>query len=307
MSLRVLEPGLFSLLVDGGRAASRGYGVSVGGAADRAAFALGNALLGNAADAVALEITLAGPVLQATCPITAVVWGAPFAIRTDIGTIPVGKTFRLAEGEILHLGGAPTQARGYLCVAGGFHTTKVLGSGTALAPLRRAEVLEVGPSALRTRFLREDPLGPPERPGVLRYLPGTHASLFDDARLDEREFKVSPASNRMGIRLQGPAFKPPEQELLSEPVCPGTVQVTRDGQCIILGVDGQTIGGYPRIAQVITADQDRFAQLRPGDRVRFQQVDLQTAEEAARLRRARVAEWVLRLQTAERFAMPVAH
>ena len=89
---------------------------------------------------------------------------------------------------------------------------------------------------------------------------------------------------------------------MSAPVCPGSVQVTRDGQCIVLGVDGQTIGGYPKIGQVIGADLDKLGQLRPGDRIAFQRVDLAEAERLYRARQAELAEWLLRLQVAESFA-----
>ena len=81
----------------------------------------------------------------------------------------------------------------------------------------------------------------------------------------------------MGLRLSGPPLRLPARELVSEPVCPGTVQVTKDGRCIVLGVDGQTIGGYPKIAQVIRADLDRLGQIRPGDMVFFEQIDVAEA------------------------------
>jgi allophanate hydrolase subunit 2 len=84
--------------------------------------------------------------------------------------------------------------------------------------------------------------------------------------------------------------------MVSEPVCPGAVQVTRDGQCIILGVDGQTIGGYPKIAQVIAADLDRLGQLRPGEVIRFERVGLAEAEQLYHDRQKALREWVTRLQ-----------
>src|SRR5437899_4882564 len=105
----------------------------------------------------------------------------------------------------------------------------------------------------------------------------------------------------MRLRLAGAALVRPVRELLSEPVAPGTVQVVNDGQCIVLGVDGQTIGGYPKVAQVIAADLDRLGQLRPGQTVRFERVDLEVAEELFRRREAALHEWVTRLQTAEWF------
>jgi antagonist of KipI len=87
----------------------------------------------------------------------------------------------------------------------------------------------------------------------------------------------------------------PGRELLSEPVAPGAVQVTSDGQCIILGVDGQTIGGYPKIAHVISADLDKLAQLRPGDAIHFERVSLDEAERLYQSKQEELREWLARL------------
>src|SRR5205814_1496389 len=95
-------------------------------------------------------------------------------------------------------------------------------------------------------------------------------------------FTVAPASNRMGLRLQSKPLAIPAREMISEAVCPGTVQVTRDGQCIVLGVDAQTIGGYPKIAQVIQADLDALGQLRPGQAIKFEKITLEEAAERDR-------------------------
>src|SRR5262249_59059181 len=99
-------------------------------------------------------------------------------------------------------------------------------------------------------------------PKQVRVLEGRQAEWFSADEFADHGFAIHPARNRMGLRLQGAPLPFPTRELLSEPVCPGSVQVTRDGQCIVLGVDGQTIGGYPKIAQVISADLDRLGQLR---------------------------------------------
>jgi allophanate hydrolase subunit 2 len=128
----------------------------------------------------------------------------------------------------------------------------------------------------------------------LRVLRGPQADWFTAAEFYSQTFSVSPSSNRMGLRLQGTPLTMPGREMISEPVCPGSVQVTRDGQCIILGIDGQTIGGYPKIAQVIRADLDQLGQLRPGVPVRFEQVDLETALALDRQRREMLHEWIMR-------------
>jgi antagonist of KipI len=132
-------------------------------------------------------------------------------------------------------------------------------------------------------------------------LDGPQADWF---RLHEgpkrRLFTVTSAADRMGLRLQGPPLLAlPWREMVSEPVCPGSVQVTHDGQCIVLGVDGQTIGGYPKIAQVIAADLDWLGQLRPGDAVTFARVLLGEAEELYRRRQRLLREWTNRLRTAQ--------
>src|SRR5207253_7926461 len=134
-----------------------------------------------------------------------------------------------------------------------------------------------------------------KEPNLLRVIAGLEADWFDTGSFFGQEYHVSPTSNRMGLRLQGRALDFPTPELLSEPVSPGAVQVTRDGQCIILGVDGQTIGGYPKIAQVISADLDKLGQLRPGDTIRFTRVTLETAESAYLEKQAEIGEWVTRL------------
>jgi antagonist of KipI len=99
----------------------------------------------------------------------------------------------------------------------------------------------------------------------------------------------------MGIRLDGPALNLPKRELVSEPVAPGAVQITNDGKPIVLGVDGQTIGGYPKIAHVISADLDLLGQLRPGDEVSFRRVGEKEAEAAGAEARETLRIWLRRI------------
>jgi antagonist of KipI len=301
--LTVLRPGLHTLVVDYGRPRCRSLGVPVGGAADRFSLAVGNALVGNPPDDAALEISLAGPTLRASGALACVVYGAPFDLASDRQGLTAGTTFTLHEGDELRIGGAASGARAYLCVQGGLQTPPVLGSRSALEPLRAGDELPCLSGTIRGRFVRiERDWEAPHEPGgpvTLRALEGAQAVWFDGAALyGPVTFAVAPASDRMGLRLFGPPLPVPGRELLSEPVCPGTVQVTRDGGCIVLGVDGQTIGGYPKIAQVIAADLDALGQLRPGDRVRFVRVTLDEAERLYRRRSEVLREWLTRLRTA---------
>jgi antagonist of KipI len=305
MSLRVLDPGLHSLIVDAGRPRWRSLGVPVGGAADRASLAIGNALVGNPPDCAALEITLAGPTLQAECNVACVIYGAPFDIsispspaspKRNRRAISTGKTFTLHAGNTLHIGGSSVRLRAYLCIHGGIENAIVLESRSSLHPLRAGDELPCQPSRMGTRWIQEhDPTNSASAP--LRFVDGPQASWFSQDDLHKGSFIVTPASNRMGVRLKGPSLPVPSRELVSEPVCPGAVQVTGDGQCIILGVDGQTIGGYPKLAQVISADMDRVSQLMPGESIAFRRVTLDEAEVAIQERQVYLQEWLTRLHT----------
>ncbi len=295
MTLRILDPGLFTLLVDFGRPRTRGLGVPIGGAFDRQALTLGNALLGNPADATALEVTLIGPTVRAECALACVVIGAPFPLTCGARGPTAGTTFTLEAGDVLRIGAVPTGARGYLCVRGGFGGPVILGSRSGLQALRAGDELPCMPGRVGGHSLGS--LGEAESL-PLRVLDGVQADWFAAAELYSQVFAVAPASNRMGLRLLGKPLRLPLRELVSEPVCPGAVQVTRDGQCIVLGVDGQTIGGYPKAAQVIAADIDRLGQLRPGARVSFARVSLDEAESAARERRVFLTNLLARLRVA---------
>jgi 5-oxoprolinase (ATP-hydrolysing) subunit C len=296
MSLLVREPGLYSLAVDFGRSRSRALGVPLGGAVGRAALAIGNALVGNDPRAAALEVTLFGPVLEALHPTACAIFGAPFAATRNGDPLTPGFTFQLEVGDVLRVGGAPTGARACVCVAGGFDVPEVLGSRTALDPLRAGDVLACAPSRGAGRGV--DWPAPPE-PTVLRALPGPQADWFA-AGFFAHEYEVLPASNRMGARLKGPALARRAGELASEAVAPGAVQITNDGLPIVLGADGQTVGGYPKVAHVIRADLDALAQLRPGARVRFALVTAAEAEAAARERADALAALLARIRAAER-------
>jgi 5-oxoprolinase (ATP-hydrolysing) subunit C len=288
------------MVVDHGRPAYRALGVPVGGAADRFALAIGNALVGNPPNTAALELTLAGPTLQASCGLACVVYGAPFHLESGRQRIQVGKTFTLQADEELRCNETLEGVRAYLCVQGGFDVPVILGSRSAFEPLASGVELPCRPGALGGRFVREEFQWNAE-PRLIRTLDGPQSSWFHEGEFYAQEFSVSPSSNRMGLRLRGKPLTLPRRELVSEPVCPGAVQVTSDGQCIILGVDGQTIGGYPKIAQVISADLDKLGQLRPNDVIRFTRVTMEEAEAAYAEKQAELHEWLVRLEVAERF------
>src|SRR4051812_38390351 len=153
MSLRVLESGLQSLVVDRGRPATRGLGVPLGGAADRWSLALGNALVGNPPDAAALEVCLAGPTLRAGCDLGCVVFGAPFETFRGDERLPSGRSFNLHRGEVPRTAGPPPGAGASLCTRGGPPEPAALGSRSAFAPVRRGQELACEPSQVAGRSL----------------------------------------------------------------------------------------------------------------------------------------------------------
>ncbi len=304
MSLLVREAGLQSLVVDLGRERGRALGVPLGGAADRAALTLGQALVGNAPNAAALEVAFAGPVLEALHPTACVIFGASF--QSLVNDIPVrpGITFTLEAGDILHVGGTQAGARAYLCVAAGFNVPEMLGSRSALEAIHAGDVLTCPPSRTQSRALPFCVGRPPtflvEEEQRVRVLDGPQADWFPDGLFFAQCYEVSRASNRMGLRLTGEPLTRRAGELVSESVAPGAVQITNDGLPIVLGVDGQTIGGYPKVAHVVRADLDLLGQLRPGARIRFVRVSLDEADAAARVRSNFLREWLTRLHIAER-------
>lgn len=312
--LTVRDAGLYTLLVDQGRPRTRSLGVPLGGAADRTSLVLGNTLIGNPPDAPALEITLRGPTVCSDRPLACVLFGAPFEMTAPQRRLAPGRTFTLEAGEPLYIGGTPRGARAYLCLRGGVLGPPILGSVSSLEPLRSGQELPCLSATTGGRALHGDAddvcLGhlanPVGTPVLLRAIAGPQIDWFvrDQFFGTDRLFQVTPSSNRMGLRLHGEPLTVPERELVSEPVTPGAVQITRDGQAIVLGVDGQTIGGYPKVAVVISADFDRLGQLRPGDRVRFEEVDMEEAERLYRQKQTALREWVVRMCEAEVFAVP---
>ena len=195
MTVRVLQPGLYTLVVDFGRPGARSLGVPVGGAADRTSLARGNALLGNPPDAPALEINLAGPVLRAEDQVACVLSGAPFELASGRQSLETGTTFTLQPGEELRIGSSAIGARSYLCVRGGFNTPEILGSRSSLEPLRSGDELACASSRTGRRFVRAlRSWAAPEE--TLRFVPGPQADWFDMGDFVSHEFVISPASNR---------------------------------------------------------------------------------------------------------------
>jgi len=276
--IRVISPGTQTTVQDLGRFGWAHFGVSASGAADPLALRAGNLLVGNAENAAALEMTLVGGAFEFESDAVIALTGSDFGAG-----LPLWSAVEIKAGQVVSCGATRSGARCYLTVRGGIGVPKVMGSasvhvmtGVGGRALRAGQVLPIGGDAIRRP--RPPARGVPEyvRGGLLRVTPGPQAEWFA-GDLYTGAYEVTEESNRMGLRLRGPAIPSPSGHMLTEGVPLGAIQVPPDGQPIILFVEHQTTGGYPKPANVISADFWRLGQLRPRDSVRFEQVSIEQA------------------------------
>ncbi|HEY8498403.1 MAG TPA: biotin-dependent carboxyltransferase family protein [Limnochordales bacterium] len=315
-ALVVLHGGLLTTVQDAGRPGHLAEGLAPAGAADRFMLACANWLVGNPAEAAALEVTLDGPVLQASGDLVMAL--AALEGEWHAGepgqALPLWEAVLVRDGTVVTVGAVRQGVRAYLAVAGGIAVPPVLGSrsthlragigglhGRALAAGDRLPVGRPAepPGRLAGRRLPAH-LRPHRRSGPIRVMAGPQADAFSRRGLRtfyNARFRVSPRADRMGVRLQGPPIQARDgYDIVSEATAPGSVQVTGDGQPLVLLAERPTTGGYPKIATVITADLDVMGQLRPGQWVRFVEVGEQEARQALAERRRRleaVRAWLM--------------
>lgn len=295
MMMDVLQAGLCDLVMGAGRPGLGALGVPVGGAADSAALVVANALVGSSATAAGLEITLAGPALRFPQGAIAALTGARFTATRSCGApVAWNETLVLAPGETLTVGRVESGCRCWLALHGGLVVPQILGSfstflpagfgGHLGRPLQAGDRLAVGPQTGEVHLLRAAPPAADAAAAPLRVVAGPQAGRFADAGLGaffSGTYRVDAASDRRGLRLSGPVVTYAAYDLPSQGVLPGAIQVPPDGQPIVLGWDGPVTGGYPVIAGVIGADWPRLAQLKPGDTVRFETIEVERARALA--------------------------
>jgi len=276
---------------DRGWSIGRAIGLPQSGALDVEAFVTANRAVGNESGAAVLELVGGSLTVRAEVPVVIAAGGGAGA-RIGTQRIAAFTAYPLPAGAVVTLDTAPTGRVGYLAVAGGIDVPVILGSRSTYLPtafggyqgrrLQAGDRLSLGPPA--TAMTTGSPTEPSET-GPIRVVPGPQGHLFGDeslAALESTVWQVSAASDRMGTRLIGSAIAPRVPATLpSEATCLGAIQIPDDGQPIVLLADGPTVGGYPKIGAVITADLGRFAQLGPGASVRFSWVSLAQAVPAA--------------------------
>lgn len=278
--LTVLAAGPLVTVQDRGRRGHAGIGVPRSGAADAAAAGLANRLVGNDDDAAVLEVTAGGLRLRAERTVLVALTGAPASVTVNGRGAPFGGPLTLAPGAELAVGMPPVGLRTYVAVRGGFDVPAVLGSrstdtlsGLGPRPLTAGDRLPVGSLRGAEPFVDVAPVPVPSSAPVLRVLPGPRRDWLDPSAwtaLTTQRWTVTADSNRVGLRLAGPALaRAREEELPSEGLVPGAVQVPPDGAPVLFLADHPVTGGYPVLAVVLTADLAAAAQLRPGDTLTF--------------------------------------
>ena len=324
MTLQVLHGGALTTVQDLGRRGWRHLGVALAGALDPVQAALANRLVGNAADAAVLELTMRGPTLAFAVPIRIALCGAAVDARFEDArghshAVPCNRPVTLPAGT-LKLGAIRGGPRAWLSIAGGIDSPRVLGSrstdlrggfggfdGRALRagddlPIGAHDVSDVAAPVFPAHWFALDMHD--ARTAPIRYVPST---LDIAAALAGHGWTVDPRSDRQGLRCAGDMLSTdrlssalPEQ--VSAPVAPGTIQLPPDGRPIVLLADAQTVGGYPRLGHVIAADLPRLAQRRPGDALRFLAIDAGAARVAMARRRGELARlhWAIDLALGDR-------
>lgn len=307
--ISVIKPGLFTTIQDLGRYGFQKDGVVVSGAMDHYAHRLANYLVGNEDDAPTLEVTLIGPKLHFDVDAVISICGGNLSPSINGKPIPMWKSIFIKKKEVLQFGNIVHGARSYLAVSGGFHVPMVMNSASTYArgkfggfygrALQQHDTLTISPLSEFAKRIKEQlvrngnsnwtvPHSTTYSPSKIRVMKGRQFEKFSSINREHflnSSYKIEANSDRMGYRFEGQSlFLSKKEEMLSEAVTFGTIQITTEGKPIILLADRQTTGGYPKIAQVASVDFPSLAQMKPGDIIKF---ELITVDEAQQLFRER--------------------
>ena len=311
MSIKVMTPGLLTSIQDLGRSGYQKYGVIVSGGMDSYSLRLANLLVGNEEGEGVLEITLVGPTLLLEEDVLLAITGGNLSPTINGQPIPTGRPILVKQGSILKFGVCQSGCRAYLAVRGGYNIPEVMGSkstyiragiggyqGRALLagdvlsvkelqadlPLLVSLSKKLGSHSFSFTSWYVGKFYTPQKfqEYIIRVMPSSQFEFFtSDSREQffQQAFKITTQSDRMGYRLAGPRLRLTEPlEMVSEAVALGTIQVPPDGNPIVLLADRQTVGGYPKIAQVAGVDNANLAQIKPGGTILFQEISLAEAE-----------------------------
>ena len=309
MSVLVLQPGLLTTVQDLGRFGYQKFGLPESGAMDPFAAALANILVGNDRSCAILECFFFGPSLQFQGDTVFAVTGGDLGPQLDRQPVPSYLPIQARAGQVLSFSGPTEGCRCYLALQGGIDVPPVMGSrstylraglgGFQGRKLEKGDLLPLGAAVcapLDCQNWRIRPSSRCEPVWELHVVPGPQAEQFspEDIRVFfSQPYSVTDKLDRMGCRLSGPVLGQGGcHDIISDAVIYGSVQVPASGQPIIMLADHQTVGGYPKIATVVSSDFSILAQLKPGNQVRFTAISLEDARQTA-LCRERFLEHLL--------------
>ena len=292
MTIQILNTGLQTTIQDLGREGFRHIGIPQSGAFDYLSAAKANAILGKSINSPLLECTMTGPTIKFLKDMQICVTGAKVSeLKIDNSLVAQDALLDLKKGNILSMNHAEENLRFYIAFSEDIKGTEFLGSVSTYLPaklgglngdtIQKDQMIDFK-KASSEKYVGESisQIEKPFNTSLIRVVEGSEFHLLNmsASELEENEYIISNDSNRMGIRTVGQEMKINETgSMKSKPIYPGTVQCPENGHPIILGADAQTLGGYPRILQVIKADRHLLGQLKPGDRFRFNLVSISDA------------------------------
>ncbi|ASK62430.1 KipI antagonist [Virgibacillus phasianinus] len=310
--LKIIKPGLLSTIQDLGRHGYQKFGVIASGVMDPLAHRIANLLVGNDEDAATLEITLAGPVILFEKDALISLCGGDLSPAIDGKSVRMWRTIFVKKGSKLQFGAHQSGCRTYLSIAGGFKVPEIMDSSSTYLraeiggfhgrALKADDRLETNLMTDLSKVIMEALIPDTDEPfgdigwsitssispflsgeSTIQVIPGRQFHLFtkeSKQNLFKESYDVSPQSDRMGYRLQGAKLSLSEPEdLISEAVAFGSIQVPPDGNPIVLLADRQTTGGYPKIGQIASVDMSLIAQAKPGDSLSFKKITVEAAQQ----------------------------
>ena len=300
-AFEVLEPGILTTVQDLGRFGFSRIGVPPSGALDPFSLRIGNLLVGNEEGKACLETTIMGLKLKAMKDIVIAVTGGDLLPALNGESLEMWRSRRLAEGDILAFKGVRTGCRAYLAVSGGIAVPEIMGSrstflsgkfgGLEGRSLQKGDTLYAddlpAPMARIGISFPSDWVPALDKEVTLRVVPGPQDYHFTEQGFHTFQssfYRVTAKSDRMGMRLEGPKIERRsdlEESIISESLIPGAIQVPGDGKPMII-LNELVTGGYTKIATIISVDLPKVAQLKPGDRVRFDPISVEGAHDLLR-------------------------
>lgn len=302
--IKIIEPGLLTTIQDNGRSGYQQFGMPVGGAMDIFSMQLANWLVGNHRFEAALEATLMGPKIEFNDTQRIAITGGNLLPQINGSNVSNYTQLKVKKGDVLSFRGPVSGARTYIAINGGFKIPEVMGSKSTYLraalggyhgrQLVHGDIIQLNNTKLPNKRTLPEEFIKENYDTTIRVILGPDQEMFTNQGIVtflSRNYKITHQSDRMGYRLDGEKIEHSDKaDIISSGLQLGTIQVPADGQPIIMMADRQTTGGYARIANAITVDIPKLAQLKPGDEVTFSKVPAQYAQQLYRQRELKLRD-----------------